>query len=115
MSYAQPRLFSAPPFSPEFEPAFPSTHRKSRRAPVSFDARVGRGGLDRALCRVTDLSLHGARLITYSPLKRGQEIWLTLPEVGPRIARVMRVDEFEAGVEFETPITEDDFDNLIER
>jgi len=27
----------------------------------------------------------------------------------------MRVDEFEAGVEFEHAITEDDFDNLIER
>lgn len=115
MSYAQPRSFSTPSFSAEFEPVFPSTHRKSRRAPVSFDARVGRGGLDRALCRVTDLSLHGARLITYSLLKRGQEIWLTLPEVGPRLARVMRVDEFEAGVEFEQAITEDDFDNLIER
>lgn len=109
MELARTRCFAA-----EFEPAIPVSRRRSRRAPVSLDARLGRTGLDRALCKVVDLSLHGARLITYSPLRLGQRIWLTLPEVGPRIARVVRVDEFDAGVEFDRPITADDFDHLAD-
>lgn len=100
------------PFAAEFEPAEALGRRRSRRAPVSFDAGIGRGGLDRALCRVADLSIHGARILTYSALRRGQEIWLNLPGVGPRIARVARADEFEAGLDFETPLTEDEFDLL---
>ena len=57
-------------FAAEFEPAVALGRRRSMRAPVSLDARIGRGGLDRALCRVVDLSLHGARLQTYSALRQ---------------------------------------------
>ncbi len=58
-------------FAAEFEPAMSNGRRRSPRAPVSLDARLGRGGLDRALCRVTDVSLHGARLHTYSRPAQG--------------------------------------------
>ena len=71
----------------EIEPAVPVVgRRRSLREPVSLDARIGRGGLERALCRIVDLSLHGARLQTYSALKRGATFWLTLPALGPRAA-----------------------------
>lgn len=97
----------------EFEPALANGRRRSPRAPVSLDARLGRGGLDRALCRVVDLSLHGARLQTYSAVPPGSMIWLTLPELGPRAARVMRSDDFEAGCEFLAALTEQEFDSLV--
>jgi hypothetical protein len=100
------------PFAAEFEPACSLGRRRTARAPVSLDARVGRGGLDRALCRVTDLSINGARLQTYSELRAGTMIWLTLPSVGQRAARVVWAHDFEAGLEFQAPLLPEEFDIL---
>lgn len=82
------------------------------RAPVSLDARIGRGGLDRALCKVTDLSLHGARLQTYSELRPNAMIWLALPKVGHVAARVVWANDFEAGLEFHEALSVEAFDTL---
>ena len=100
-------------FAAEFEPAMTSNRRRAPRAPVSLDARVGRGGLDRALCKVVDLSVHGARLQTYSALQRGGTIWLTLPQVGQVAADVMWADDFVAGCQFQVPLTGDQLELLI--
>jgi len=99
-------------FAAEFEPAESLGRRRAPRAPVSLDARVGRGGLDRTLCRVTDLSINGARLQTYSELRVGTMIWLTLPEIGQRSARVVWAHDFEAGLEFQTALLPEEFDIL---
>jgi hypothetical protein len=99
-------------FAAEFEPAESLGRRRTPRSPVSLDARVGRGGLDRALCRVTDLSINGARLQTYSELRPAAMMWLTLPGVGHCAARVVWAHDFEAGVEFHTPLRPEEFDIL---
>lgn len=99
-------------FTAEFEPAVSLGRRRSMRAPVSLDARIGRGGLDRALCRVVDLSLHGARLQTYSLLRQGTSIWLALPKIGHHAARVVWANDFEAGLEFMIPLSEEAFETL---
>ncbi|MDP5278584.1 PilZ domain-containing protein [Sphingomonas sp. DG1-23] len=99
-------------FAAEFEPAESLGRRRTPRAPVSLDARVGRGGLDRALCRVTDLSINGARLQTYSELRAGTMLWLTLSGIGQCSARVVWAHDFEAGLEFQTPLTTEEFDIL---
>ena len=91
-------------FAAEFEPAESNGRRRSPRAPVSLDAKLGRGGLDRALCKVVDLSLHGARLQTYTALKRGSMIWLTLPRLGQVAATIMWADDFTAGCQFVEPL-----------
>lgn len=97
----------------EIQPADLDGRRRSPRAPVSLDAGIGRGGLDRALCKVVDMSMHGVRLQTYSGLRKGALIWLTLPRVGPRAAKVMRADDFTAGCEFLEPLHQSEFDTLI--
>lgn len=99
-------------FSAEFEPAVIGA-RRSPRAPVSFDARVGRGGLDRALCRVTDVSHSGARIDIFSALRRDSMIWLTLPQIGHWAARVVWSSDFEAGLEFQIPLNDDELDRLV--
>jgi hypothetical protein len=101
-------------FAAEFEPAQTNGRRRTPRAPVSLDARIGRGGLDRTLCRVIDLSVFGARLQTYSTLRVGSMIWLTLPQIGPVAASIIWSDDFAAGCEFQTPIEKAAFDALIE-
>ena len=100
----EPVLFNA-----EYEPAEPLGRRRVHRSPVSLDAKVGRGGLDRTLCKVTDLSIHGARIQTYSGLKQGALIWLTLPTVGQVAATVRWADDYEAGCEFESPLEKSTF------
>ena len=107
-------------FAAEFEPAEKNGRRRAPRAPVSFDVGLGpgglgQGGLGRTLCKVVDLSIHGARLSTYSALKRGATIWLTLPEIGPVAADVMWADDFAAGCQFRTPLDPDAFEKLAAR
>ena len=96
----------------EFEPALAGL-RKSQRAPVSLDAKVGRG-LDRTLCRITDLSRDGARISSYSALKKDSTIWLTLPGIGQVAATVRWADDFQAGCQFNAPLAAYQFDILVE-
>jgi hypothetical protein len=98
----------------EIEPVRSIGRRRSLREPVSFDARIERDGLKRALCKIVDLSLHGARLQTYCPLKRGATVWLTLPVVGTRAATIMWADDFRAGCQFETTLDDDEFETLLD-
>ena len=82
---------------------------------MSFDAGIGQGGIGRTLCKVVDLSIHGARLSTYSALKRGARIWLNLPEIGPVAADVMWADDFAAGCQFRAPLELAAFERLATR
>ncbi|MDB5677165.1 PilZ domain-containing protein [Sphingomonas bacterium] len=88
--------------------------RKSPRAPVSLDAKLGRGGLDRTLCRVTDLSREGARISSYSALKKDAVIWLTLPGIGQIAATVRWADDFQAGCQFNQPLEDGQFEALLD-
>ena len=99
-------------FAAEYEPA-ELGRRRSVRAPVSLDARIGKTA--RALCKVVDLSTHGVRLQTYSALARGGTIWLTLPGIGQIAADVMWADDFSAGCQFHRPLDESAFDKLVKR
>ena len=60
--------------------------------------------MGRTLCKVVDLSIHGARLQTYSTLKRGAAIWLTLPGIGCVAADVMWADDYVVGCQFHAPL-----------
>lgn len=97
----------------EFEPAL-MAKRRNARAPVSLDAKLGRGGLDRTLCRITDLSRDGARISSYSALKKDSMIWLTLPGIGAVAALVRWADDFHAGCQFAEPLADYQFDILVE-
>ncbi|AXJ96401.1 MULTISPECIES: PilZ domain-containing protein [unclassified Sphingomonas] len=98
-------------FAAEYEDAESNGRRRSPRAPVSLDAQIGKAA--RTLCRVVDISIHGARLQTYSALKRGSVIWLTLPEAGSIAADVMWADDFVAGCQFQKPLDPEVFDRLV--
>lgn len=100
-------------FAAEIEPAVQDGRRRSPRSPVSLDAKIGLGGLGRALCKVVGLSIHGARLQTYSALKRGACIWLTLPGVGQVAADIMWADDFAAGCQFRSPLQPAMLDKLL--
>ena len=98
-------------FAAEFEPAEMQSRRRSPRAPVSLDARIGKAG--RTLCKVIDISVNGARLQTYSALKCGANIWLNLPQIGQVVAEVKWADDFTAGCQFHTPLSIEAFEALV--
>ena len=99
-------------FAAEFEPAETTGRRRSPRAPVSFDASMGQGGIGRTLCKVVDISVHGARIQTYSAMRKGSAIWLNLPEIGPVAANVMWADDYAAGCQFQKPLDKGAFERL---
>lgn len=99
-------------FAAEFEPAETNGRRRSPRAPVSLDAHIGKGA--RTLCKVVDISIHGARLHTYSALVKDSTIWLTLPGAGSVAADVKWADDYTAGCQFQQPLELDVFDRLVE-
>lgn len=100
-------------FAAEFEPAETNGRRRSPRAPVSFDISIGQGGIGRTLCKVVDISLQGARIQSYSAIRRGSQIWLNLPEIGPVVATVMWADDFQAGCQFQKPLDRQAFARLV--
>ncbi|WP_267380217.1 MULTISPECIES: PilZ domain-containing protein [unclassified Sphingomonas] len=102
-------------FAAEFQPVQDQGRRRSARAPVALEAKVGGDGLERTLCKVIDVSIHGARIQTYSALKRGAMIWLTLPLIGAVAADVMWADDFNAGCQFRAPLDLAAFETLTER
>ena len=89
-------------FAADFEPAERSTRRGSPRAPIALHVSIGK--THRTLCKVVDISINGARLQTYSALKRGSSIWLNLPHIGQVAATVMWADDFTAGCQFRKPL-----------
>lgn len=97
----------------EIEPADPDGVRRSPRASVAIDANLDRDGLGRTLCKIVDMSLHGVGLQTYSEVRRGSLLWLTLPMVGPRAIKVVRADDFSAGCEFLEPLHPAEFNAIV--
>ncbi|WP_183984670.1 PilZ domain-containing protein [Sphingomonas jinjuensis] len=89
-------------FAAEFESASGDGRRSPRVAPVALDAQLGIGG--RALCKVVDISVSGAKIQTYSLLQRGSLIFLKLPGAGRVAAEVVWANDFLAGCEFRKPL-----------
>ena len=89
-------------FAAEFESAPVDGRRSPRVTPVGLDAQLGIGA--RALCKVVDISVSGAKIQTYSLLKRGSVIFLKLPGAGRVAAEVVWANDFMAGCEFRKPL-----------
>ncbi|MFS0771301.1 PilZ domain-containing protein [Sphingomonas sp. 1P08PE] len=99
-------------FVAEFEQVDPKGRRASPRAPLAITASLDHRRLGRAVCRVVDLSTTGARLQTYSALRRGSMICLLLPGLAGVEAEVMWSNDFLAGCQFRRPILQTVVDRL---
>ena len=82
--------------------------RRARRLAVSVPAQT-RGGGDAAPVpvMVTDLNAKGCRIAGALNLSEGGEIWLGIPGIAPRRARIAWSRDGEAGCEFLFPLLED--------
>jgi len=64
--------------------------RHDRRFVVNLPAHVTIRG-ERVLCKLIDISLHGALVETSGPVHVGDKVALDLPNIGPTIATVLRI------------------------
>jgi hypothetical protein len=78
--------------------------RRQDRSAVVVPGRIDDVGA-RSLCRVADLSITGARLLTHTALTTGAVI-VTLPGQTPRNATIVWSDGHTAGCEFVEPLSE---------
>jgi hypothetical protein len=58
----------------------------------------------RLVAQILDLSQHGLRLAGMERLRIGESVWITLPGLPPRQAKVVWTDRFEAGCVFVEPL-----------
>lgn len=64
--------------------------RHDPRFVVNLPAHVTIRG-ERVLCKLVDISLHGALVETAGPVHVGDKVSLDLPNIGPTIATVLRI------------------------
>jgi uncharacterized protein YjeT (DUF2065 family) len=67
----------------------------------------------RLAAQILDLSQHGLRLAGMERLRVGESVWITLPGLPPRQAKVVWTDRFEAGCVFTEPLHAAVFDAII--
>ena len=67
-----------------------SDRRIDPRFVVNLPAHVTIRG-DRVLCKLIDISEHGALVETAGPVHVGDKVSLDLPNIGPTIATVLRI------------------------
>ena len=80
--------------------------RVVRRIALSVPGRIESGDAPRCVCRVTNLSKSGARLMLFFDIDLGATVELTLPGSITRKARVAWVGDLEAGCAFDEALDE---------
>ena len=107
-----------PPLRGEFstgEGAEASTHedRISPRIEVALDAGARQSGASYVSVEVMDLSTHGFRMETHLNLQKGADLWLRLPGLEARHAKVVWVRGILVGCAFEEPLHDAVLDLIV--
>ncbi|KPF88899.1 MAG: PilZ domain-containing protein [Sphingomonadales bacterium] len=90
----------------------PQQERQSERRPLMVRVQYRRT-IVRLAAQILDLSCHGLRLAGMERLRVGECVWITLPGLPPRQAKVVWVDRFEAGCAFVEPLHQAVFDAIV--
>ena len=98
--------------SAEMQEPRPQQERQSERRPLMVRVQYRRT-IVRLAAQILDLSCHGLRLAGMERLRVGECVWITLPGLPPRQAKVVWVDRFEAGCAFIEPLHQAVFDAIV--
>lgn len=90
-------------------------HINERRAKrVGFELPVRcKHGLVRSTVMLKDMTTHGARIEGIPRQRIGDSVTLFLPELAPKLAFVVWSKDKTSGLEFELPLHENVFANLV--
>ncbi|MGP1352856.1 MAG: PilZ domain-containing protein [Parasphingopyxis sp.] len=89
--------------------------RVAPREPVEMRAGFRKTGYDAAKADVTDLSQTGCKVDTAMSLGEGTEVWVRLPGLQPKQAKIAWSRGFEAGCEFAEPFHPAVLDDFLRR
>ena len=81
--------------------------RRKRRLPVTVAAQSRGGESPPVPVTVTDLTAEGCRIEGEIDLSEGAQVWLGIPGIAPRRARIAWARQGIAGCQFFFPIRED--------
>jgi PilZ domain len=90
----------------------PRQERQSERRALPVRVQYRRS-IVRLAAQILDLSQHGLRLAGMERLRIGESVWITLPGLPPRHAKVVWTDRFEAGCVFAEPLHAAVFDAIV--
>ncbi|KUR71637.1 hypothetical protein AQZ52_08455 [Novosphingobium fuchskuhlense] len=87
-------------------------HRRARRVGFELPVRC-KHGLTRSTVMLKDMTTHGARIEGIPRQRIGDTVTLFLPELAPKLAFVAWSKDMTTGLEFELPLHETVFANLV--
>lgn len=87
-------------------------HRRARRVGFELPVRC-KHGVSRSTVMLKDMTTHGARIEGIPHQRIGDFVTLFLPELAPKLAFVVWSKDKTSGVEFELPLHENVFANLV--
>lgn len=87
-------------------------HRRARRVGFELPVRC-KHGVTRSTVMLKDMTTHGARIEGIPRQRIGDTITLFLPELAPKLAFVVWSEDKTSGLEFELPLHENVFANLV--
>lgn len=96
----------------EFEKVEQINHRRARRVGFELPVRC-KHGLTRSTVMLKDMTTHGARIEGIPRQRIGESITLFLPELTPKLAFVVWSEDKTSGIEFQLPLHENVFANLV--
>ena len=96
----------------EFDAGEHFNHRRARRVGFELPVRC-KHGLTRSTVMLKDMTTHGARIEGIPRQRIGDTVTLFLPELAPKLAFVVWSEDKTSGLEFEMPLHENVFANLV--
>jgi hypothetical protein len=96
----------------DFEGVEQINHRRARRVGFELPVRC-KHGLTRSTVMLKDMTTRGARIEGIPRQRIGDSVTLFLPELAPKLAFVVWSEDKTSGLEFELPLHETVFANLV--
>ena len=91
------------------------SERKAPRVPLPTEVTLRRYGYNAWKVKVLDASITGCRVEALERLVEGETVWLKMPGIDSIQARVAWAKDWNAGLEFATPLHPAVFDMLRAR
>lgn len=96
----------------EFDGVENINHRRTRRVGFELPVRC-KHGVTRSTVMLKDMTTHGARIEGIPRQRIGDIVTLFLPELAPKLAFVVWSEDKTSGLEFELPLHDNVFANLV--
>lgn len=95
----------------------PDEGKAPRALRKDVNARIGlrKRGYSQSKVDLLNISKSGFKIETGLQLAEGEQVFLNLPGLETRVARVAWTDKFTAGCEFDQPLADYVFDQIVAR